>query len=152
MIRVRAGLGALGVLVGGYGAWVLLTRQDQDQLIGAATWLAAGVVLHDFVLAPLVLLLLALGARALPRQVRTPAVVGLVVLGSATLLAVPVLGRFGERPDNATLLDRDYTAGWLVVAGLTLVGVTVGTWISRSRHRTTDDLDGGERGPGAGGR
>ena len=38
---------------------------------------------------------------------------GGVVLGSLTLLAIPVLGRFGERPDNATLLDRNYTVGWL---------------------------------------
>ncbi len=42
---------------------------------------------------------------------KAPAVVGCVVLGSVTLLAVPVLGRFGERSDNPTLLDRNYTAG-----------------------------------------
>ena len=34
-----------------------------------------------------------------------------------TLVAVPVLGRFGARADNPTLLDRDYVAGWLVLAG-----------------------------------
>ena len=50
----------------------------------------------------------------LPRAARAPAVVGFVVLGSVTLLAVPVLGRFGARPDNATLLDRDYVVGWVV--------------------------------------
>jgi hypothetical protein len=152
MRAARGILGALGVLVGLFGAWLLLSRQDTDQLVGAATWLAGGVVLHDFVLTPIVLAVAWLGSRLLPRPMSAPAVVGLVVLGSVTLLALPVLGRFGERPDNATLLDRDYTVGWLVVAGLTLVGVAIGTWVVRSRHRTVDGRGGGARGPGAGGR
>ena len=60
-------------------------------------------------------------ARGCPRSVRAPAAVALVVLGSVTLLAVPVLGRFGARPDNPTLLDRDYSAGWLVARRRSLV-------------------------------
>ena len=55
------------------------------------------------------------------------------MLGSVTLLAVPVLGRFGARADNPTLLDRDYIAGWLVLAGLVAVGVAAGTLV-RSRR------------------
>jgi len=35
-------------------------------------------------------------------------------------VAVPVLGGFGARPDNPTLHDRPYAAGWLVVAALVL--------------------------------
>ena len=77
----------------------------------------------------LALVTLALGALAVPPGCRRrPArrwSSALVVLGTVTLLAVPVLGRFGARPDNPTLLDRDYTAGWLVLAGLTLVAVVV---------------------------
>jgi hypothetical protein len=59
--------------------------------------------------------------------------VGLVVLGSVTLLAVPVLGRFGARDDNPTLLDRHYGTGWLVVAGLVVLAVAVAGLV-RSRH------------------
>ena len=44
-----------------------------------------------------------------------------MVLGAVTLLAVPVLGRFGAQPDNPTLLDRAYGPGWLVLAGLTVL-------------------------------
>lgn len=141
MRAARGIVGALGVLVGLFGAWLLLSRQDTDQLVGAATWLVGGVVLHDFVLTPIVLALAWVGSRLLPRSAWAPAVVGTVVLGAVTLLAVPVLGRFGERPDNATLLDRDYGVGWLVVAGLTLVAVAIGTWVVRSRHARADDRD-----------
>ena len=142
---VRLALGGLGVLVGAFGAWLLLSRQDLEQLTNAAIWLAAGVVLHDGVLALLTLVLAAILVPLLPRAARGPAVVGSVVLGSVTLLAVPVLGRFGARPDNATLLDRSYTAGWLVLAALTLVVVVVAS-VLRSRR------EGGARGPRPGGR
>lgn len=120
-------VGLPGVLAGAYGGYLLLTRQDAAGHVATAAWLATGVVLHDLVLAPLFLALTALGARVLPRPARAPAVVGLVVLGAATLLAVPVLGRFGAKPDNPTLLDRAYGPGWAVLAGLTVLAVVVAT-------------------------
>jgi hypothetical protein len=128
---MRYVLGALGTVLGLYGGWLLLTRGHD--LVDVAVWLAAGVVLHDAVLAVATVLLGAVALRVLPHPSRAPAVVGFVVLGSVTLLAVPVLGRFGARTDNPTLLDRDYTAGWLVLAGLTVLAVVVATLV-RSRR------------------
>jgi hypothetical protein len=130
--RSRVALGAVGVLLGLYGAWLLLSRGHD--LWNVVVWLAGGVVLHDAVLSVTVLVLGVLVVRVLPTVAQAPAVVGFVVLGSATLVAVPVLGRFGARPDNATLLDRSYAAGWLVLAGITLVAVVTATLV-RSRRR-----------------
>ena len=115
----RLALGVVGVLVGAYGAYRLLVL-GVGNLVSAVVWLAGGVVLHDGVLAPLVLAVGALAARLLPDLVREPATAAFVVLGSLTLVAVPVLGRFGAKPDNPTLLDRPYAVGWLVVAALVL--------------------------------
>jgi len=131
---VRAALGLLGVAVAAYGGWLLVTRTDTDQLVDAGVWLASGVVLHDAVLTAVVLAGAALALRLLPRPARAPAVVGMVVFGSLTLLAVPVLGRFGARDDNPTLLDRPYLASWLVVAGVTVLAVT-GASLVRSQRR-----------------
>ena len=50
--------------------------------------------------------------RVLPPDRLAPGVVALVVLVPVTLLAIPVLGRFGARADRPTLLDRDYWLGW----------------------------------------
>ena len=124
-MRGRLLLGALGVGIGLYGAFLLLSRQDRDQLVSAAVWLAAGVVLHDFVLAPLSLLVLLTGSRGLPASYRGPAAVGLVVLGTVTVLAIPVLGSFGARPDNPWLLDRHYVLGWVGLAVLVALAVFV---------------------------
>ena len=132
---MRAAIGAAGTVVGVFGLWLLLSRQDLDQLTSAATWLVVGVVVHDGVLAVATLVLAAVVLRLLPGPARAPAVVAFVVLGSLTLVAVPVLGRFGARDDNATLLDRDYTAGWLVLALLTAAAVIVAS-VLRSRRAT----------------
>jgi hypothetical protein len=129
---VRALLGTLGVLVVGYGGWLLVTRGEE--LVDVAVWLAAGVVLHDAVLAGMTLALGTLAVRLVPAPARAPVAVGFVVLGSATLFAVPVLGRYGARPDNPTLLDRDYTAGWLALAGVTTVAVVTAALVRSRRH------------------
>ena len=141
---IRGALGLLGVGGAAYGGWLLHDR-GWENFVAAATWLVAGVVLHDGVLAPLVLLVCLGATRLLPGVVRGPAAAGLVVLGSVTLLAVPVLGRFGARPDNPTLLDRDYALGWVVLAALTVAGVAVATYVGARDARK------GSRGPGAGG-
>jgi hypothetical protein len=130
---MRAALGTIGVAVAAYGGWLLLSRSDTGQLVDAGVWLAAGVLVHDFALTAAVLVVGAVATRLLPVAVRGPAVVGMVVLGSLTLVAVPVLGRFGARDDNPTLLDRPYAESWLVVAGIMVLAVTVAGLV-RSRQ------------------
>jgi hypothetical protein len=120
---MRTALGALGVAVTAYGAWLLVSRTDNRQLVDAGVWLAAGVVLHDFVLTVVVLVVAALSLRLLPDPARAPALVGMFLLGSLTLVAFPMLGRFGAREDNPTLLDRPYVASWLVLVGVTVLAV-----------------------------
>ena len=130
---VQGALGAIGVLLAAYGGWLLVTRgHDLDNVV---VWLVAGVVLHDGVLAVATIVLGAIAVRLVPPPARAPLAVGFVVLGSVTLLAVPVLGRFGERPDNTTLLDRDYTAGWLVLAAITAVAVVAASLVRSRRTR-----------------
>lgn len=95
------------------------------------TWLVGGVILHDGVLAPIVVVLGVVATRWLPVPWRAPAVVGLMCWGSLTLLAIPVLYGGGVRPDNATLLDRPYVESWWVLSAATVVLVVVTGWIRR---------------------
>jgi hypothetical protein len=145
-MRSRVLIALPGVAAAAYGV-VLLLRNGLADLVSTAVWLASGVVLHDFVLVPVTLAVCWLGLRLVPTGRRAPVAAGLLVLGSLTIVAMPVLGRFGARSDNATLLDRNYTVGWLVVAALTVVAVVVGVLLSdrRARGRRTG-------GPGTRGR
>ena len=124
-MRTRLLLGVIGVAIAGFGALRFL-QLDAADVVDAVLWLAAGVIVHDAVIAPLTIGLTVLGARVLPGRSRTAVVVGLVVLVTVTVSAVPVLGGWGVRPDNPTVLDRNYLVGWLVFAGLVTAGVLAG--------------------------
>ena len=140
MRSARGGLILIGTVGMAYGAWLLLSRQDLGQIVEVALWLAAAVVIHDGILAPAVLALGWLGGRLLPRAVARGAVTVLVLLGPTVLVAMPVLGRFGAKPDNPTLLDRDYTLGLLGFAVLCVcAGVAVALGELRSRQRTVEE-------------
>lgn len=126
----RWALGSIGVVAVTYGAFLVLGRGWED-IPALVVWLAVGVVLHDFVLVPIVLALCWAGRRFLPRPWRASALVALVITGSLSLAAVPVLGRFGARPDNPTLLDRPYLTTWLVLLVLTLAIVIAHGFLRR---------------------
>lgn len=145
-MRLRLVLSAVGVAAAAYGG-VLLLAEDRADLVDAALWLGGGVVLHDLVLAPLLVGLGLIARRWLPARWRTPIVVGGIVLGSITLLAVPVLGRFGARADNPSLLDRPYVTGWLGLLALVLLGV-VGQVVVQHLGARVSSRRGDGSGPG----
>lgn len=140
MSRVRTALGVLGVLLAAYGGWLLLSRQSTAGNLDTLWWLAGGVLAHDLLLAPVVLLVCAVAARALPAVARPAAATALVVLGSLTLVAVPFVGGYGRASDpaNETLLDRDYTTGYLVLVGVVLVLVVLPVLLASLRRRSRD--------------
>jgi hypothetical protein len=132
MRALRFSLGAVGVVLVLVGVWHLLGNGFAD-LAATVAWLAGGVVAHDALIAPLVLLL---GVGLLPRLLPWdlgPAVAGFVVLLTVTLTAVPVLGRFGAKPDDPWLLPRPYGALWLAFA-LVVVAAVVGASVLRRRR------------------
>ncbi|WP_089106933.1 hypothetical protein [Streptomyces hyaluromycini] len=129
VLRLLAG--AAGLALMGVGASLLLDVQD---LMGVAEWLGGAVVLHDALIAPLVLLV---GLVLVRGGVRGPIRGALLVAGALTAVALPVLLRPGPRA-NSTVLPLDYPRNWL----LTLVGVAtvtallvVAKEVRRSRRR-----------------
>ncbi len=129
---LRLLVGAAGLAAGAYGGWLLWAQRDDAPSLGL--WLAAGVLLHDAVLAPLLVAGGLLLARVLPPAWRAPVAVAVIVWGSLTLLAIPVLGEFGALPDNPTLLDRPYLATWAVLTAVTAALVTAAALARRSRR------------------
>jgi hypothetical protein len=146
MTVTRIVLGGLGVAAAAYGT-VTLLGLGLDNLRAASVWIVGGVLVHDAVLAPATVAVAAAAARLSgDRRLPGPLVVGSVLLGSVTVVAVPVLGRFGARTDNPTLLDRNYVLGWLALATLVAAGVA----IAMIRQRRGTPARGGDRGEGAG--
>jgi hypothetical protein len=125
MRGVRFVLVLAGVACAAWGLW-LARGFTGEQLRSAGTWLVAGVVVHDAVLAPVVVLLGAAAARLLPGRARAVAAVAFLVWGTVTVAVANVLLGQGGRPDNETLLGRPYVQSWLVLtAALVVVAAVV---------------------------
>lgn len=133
---MRAPRVVLGILGAGGAAYGLLrlVRLPSEQLPSVLVWVFGGIVAHDGLLAPLVVVL-GVAAATLAGWVRGPLLAAVVVLGPLTLVAVPVLGRFGARADNPTLLDRPSVAGYLVLVGVVVVLAVVSGVRSRRATR-----------------
>jgi len=140
---LRLAVGAVGVAVITYGSVVLLLTVD---VLGVVPWVVGPVIVHDLLIAPLTIAAVWVGARYLPSYARTPALFGLVVSGSLTLVALSVVGRQGASDDNPSLLNRDYAAGWLFALTVTWVVVLLTVLLRRAAaHRQPEGHDAAAR-------
>lgn len=128
---MRIVTGALGLALMAVGATLLLTG---GQLKDVALWLAGAIVLHDGIIAPLVLgvglLLAAVPARGTVRG-------ALVVAGCLTVITLPPLLRPGA-PTNPSALPLDYLRNWqlLLVAVAVVAGLVPAVrWLLRKVPR-----------------
>ncbi|WP_377644614.1 hypothetical protein [Oryzobacter terrae] len=124
MRTTRALLGLMGVALAAYGL-LRLFRLPGEQVLAVGVWVAGGIVAHDGLLAPAVVGLGVLAALRADQPWRRPLLWLLVVLGPLTIVAVPVLGRFGARPDNPSLLDRPYLLGYGAIVAVAVAATLV---------------------------
>jgi hypothetical protein len=129
---------AAGGAVGLFGLAGLLRDATKTMPLVWLAWLVGLLLVHDFVLAPLVLLAGRRLRKWAPESWRWPIQVGLVTSGVLVLASVPVLYGVGRRtqPGNATVLPGRYP---LALAGVLLVvwlGVlALGIWSSIGGRR-----------------
>jgi hypothetical protein len=131
---------SVGGTVGLFGLAGLLRDATKTMPLVWLKWLVGLLVVHDFVLAPLVLL----AGRRLrgwaPGVWRWPLQVGLVTSGVLVLVSVPVLVGVGRRtqPHNASVLPGNYPLALAGVLSVVWLGVlALGIWGSpRWRRRS----------------
>lgn len=119
MKAARLTLGALGAAGVFWGAW-LLSDDGFDRLRSTALWFVGVVVLHDAVLAPIVVVIGVIATRTLRH--RTVAAVAFLIWGTLTLAVANVLSGVGGKPDMDSLLNRPYVGAWLVLSGIIAAG------------------------------
>jgi hypothetical protein len=133
----RVALGVLGVAGIAWGGW-LLRDDGLDRLQSTALWLLGVVVLHDAVLAPLVVALGVVAVKVLPRHHRAVAAVVFLIWATVTLAVANVLSGVGGKPDMDSLLNRPYVSAWLVLSGVVL-GAAIAAAAIRTRKSRADD-------------
>ncbi|MFK0044157.1 hypothetical protein ACIQU4_08615 [Streptomyces sp. NPDC090741] len=114
----RYAVAGLGLVLMGLGG-ALLVQQPSPWRI--ALWLAGAVVVHDGLIAPLVIAVAAL-TGAVGLRLRGVPRAALIVAGSLTAIALPPLLRPGGAA-NPTVVPLDYLRNWL----LTMAAIAVAT-------------------------
>jgi hypothetical protein len=135
------GVRALLVLAGvGCGLWGLWLMRDftREQLTSEAFWLAGGVVLHDAVLAPVVVAIGYAASRVLPAHWRSSTATAFVLWGTLTVTFLPVLSGQGGKPGNDTILGKPYVLSWVVLTLVLVAGAVAGAVWRRRQTRSSD--------------
>ncbi|MET0822180.1 MAG: hypothetical protein ABWY58_14550 [Aeromicrobium sp.] len=137
---MRAVRGLLVVAGVGFGLWGLWLMRDftREQLTSEAFWLAGGVVLHDAVLAPVVVAVGYVASRVLPAHWRSATATAFVVWGTLTVAFLPVLSGQGGKPGNDTILGKPYVLSWVVLTLVLVAYAGVGALLRRRQGRSSD--------------
>lgn len=131
MTAMRFVLGLAGIISASWGV-ALLWHWPLTVLVNMALWALVAVVVHDVVFAPLCVAVGWAARRIVPARWWPSVAVAGLCTGVLVVLAIPVFDKPGARPDNATVLDRDYHAGLLI--SLALVWLAVPTYVLAVRR------------------
>ncbi len=119
----RAGLvfwmsAAAGWLVIGFGLRGILQHSLDTRPANLARFVVGGALLHDLVVAPLVIVVGVLVARAVRGRARAVVQAALAISGILALFSYPLVRAYGRAINNPTSLPHNYTANLLVVLGV----------------------------------
>lgn len=134
---VKAVLYGVGVVFIGIGVHGIWADPRNVPVAGWGKWFLGGVLIHDLLFAPVVLLLAALVVR-IPLPYRRILQAALAVGGSLTLVALPFVLGYGRRPDNPSQLPLPYGRNLLelliaiAVVAVAMVAVSFGMAIRDS--------------------
>jgi hypothetical protein len=139
---VRVVLILAGIAVGGYGAVLLW---DNPSVVRIAVWALLAAIVHDVVFAPLCAAAGLAGRTLLPARWRPPVAVAALCSVVLALLAVPVYTKPGLRPDNPTVLDRNYALGLWIAIAVVWICVPLYFLVARRSPVGQDQVVDGER-------
>lgn len=112
-ISAAAGWGVIG-----FGVWGILSNGLDTRPANLARFVVGGALLHDLVVAPLVILLGVLFARAVPGRARGTVQAALVISGIVALFSYPLVRAYGLAANNPTSLPHNYALNLTIVLGV----------------------------------
>jgi uncharacterized membrane protein YoaK (UPF0700 family) len=128
-------LGLAGVAAMGWSLW-LLSDDGLERWRSQAVWIVGGVLAHDAVIAPIVVVLGVTAARLLRPRARRAIAIGFVAWATVSVAVANVLLPIGGRPDNPSLMNRPYVLAWLIFTGVVAAATVIAAGWSRGTGRT----------------
>ncbi|MGI8870342.1 MAG: hypothetical protein ACR2F6_16215 [Mycobacteriales bacterium] len=142
-MRLRLVIGAVGVGLGGFGIFRLLTQVPFGDLIWLVIWLAGAVVIHDGILSPLILAVGAAIARFVPPGAGRFLQAALVTGALVTVIALPMIYLRGSQPRSKAILRQNFGGNLALLLGI-IAAVCLGMYAVRvARERRGPRRSGG---------
>jgi hypothetical protein len=130
-------LAVVGIGVGTYGIFQLLTQLPWQTLGLLALWLIAALIIHDGLLSPAVVGVGSVLRRYVPDRGRRYLQLGLIMAAMVTVIAVPLIYRANTQPPAKALLLQDFGINLTVllaaIGGGTLIAYAIRVAQDRSR-------------------
>lgn len=125
---LRGSLGAVGVFAIGYGVLRIFTDAKDTKPLALAKWLIGSLIVHDAIIAPVVIGVGWLLARTVPPRARRYLQAGLVTGGLIAAVGVILIRRQGRTSSpTLALLRQNYTLNLLLLLAIVAV-VTAGAY------------------------
>ena len=107
-----------GWAVIGFGLRGIFEHSIDTRPANLARFVVGGALLHDLVVAPLVILAGVVVVRAVPRRGRAIVQAALAISGIVALFSYPLVRAYGLAANNPTSLPHNYARNLLVVLGV----------------------------------
>ncbi len=107
-----------GWAVIGFGLRGIFEHSLDTRPANLARFVVGGALLHDLVVAPLVILVGVVVARAVPVRGRAVIQAALAISGIVALFSYPLVRAYGLAANNPTSLPHNYARNLLVVLGV----------------------------------
>lgn len=131
-----------GWVVMAVGAWGLLSDSDKTQPGESVRFVLGAALVHDLLLAPVVVLVGWGLAKVVPARARGPVQAAVVVSAVVALFSVPFVRGYGRVAPNPSLLPRNYGAGLIVILGAIWLTAAAAVahrwWRARPRSQGTE--------------
>jgi hypothetical protein len=132
----RIVLAFVGVGVGTYGIFQLLTQLPRQTLVLLALWLIGALIIHDGLLSPAVIGVGAALRRYVPDRGRRYLQFGLIMAAMITVIAVPMIYRANTQPPAKALLLQDFVSNLTVLLAAIGGGTLIAYAIRVARDRS----------------
>lgn len=109
---------AVGWAVIGWGVVGIFRHSLDTRPANLAKFVVGGALLHDLLVAPLVIVAGVLLARAVPGRARGPVQAALAVSAIVALFAWPLVRAYGLAAHNPTSLPHNYALNLAIVLGI----------------------------------
>ena len=123
---------AFGWVVIGIGLRGIFQHSLDTRPANLAKFVVGGALLHDLLVAPLVLLVAVALARKVPDKARSTVTAALLITGVLALFSYPLVRAYGLAAHNPTSLPHNYTLNLTIVLGL-VWAVAAGVLVVRLR-------------------